>query len=231
MNTVYFALLIAAAYLLGAMPLSYLAARRAKGIDLRKYGTGQVGAGNLYRTTSRKLGFTVALFDIAKGIIMIAVAHALGFSAGQQLIVGIAALVGHNWSVFLRFSGGRGIGTTGGVILILPLLNDVTIWGMLSFVAIGGLGLLIFKSSPLPVIIGIALLPVISFLAQDPASVTPGYLLLLLIVAMKRVLIPVSPEARSLNKGTLALNRLLFDRDIRDRKAWMARKPEGGAVQ
>ena len=115
-----FAILVIASYLLGAVPSSYLAAR-SRGIDLRKQGTHQVGGGNLWRTTSRKLGLFVGIFDFFKGMLMVLIAWRLGLDAGQQLAVGLAAVVGHNWPVFLRFHGGRGVATSLGIIIILPL--------------------------------------------------------------------------------------------------------------
>ncbi len=66
--TVWFALLVLGAYLLGTVPTSYLAAKLSRGIDLRQYGTGQVGGGNLWRMTSWKLGLPVGLFDLSKGL-------------------------------------------------------------------------------------------------------------------------------------------------------------------
>ena len=116
--TTWFALLTLGAYLLGSLPVHYIVARISRGIDLRKYGTGQVGTGNLWRMTrSWKIGVSVALFDICKGIAMVLVAEAVGLNITQQVIAGLATIVGHNWSVFLRFSGGRGIGTALGICI------------------------------------------------------------------------------------------------------------------
>jgi glycerol-3-phosphate acyltransferase PlsY len=115
-------ILLVAAYLLGSIPLSYLVAR-SHGVDLRKHGTQQVGGGNLWRTTSRKLGLSVGVFDFFKGMLMILIAWRLELDAGQQLAVGLAAVAGHNWPVFLRFHGGRGIATSLGIIIVMPLIK------------------------------------------------------------------------------------------------------------
>ena len=115
-------ILIVVAYLLGSVPTSYLAAR-SRGIDLRQHGTNQVGGGNLWRTTSRKLGLLVGIFDLVKGLAMVWVAQLLGLETAQQLVVGLAAIIGHDWPVFLRFHGGRGIATSLGIIIILPFIN------------------------------------------------------------------------------------------------------------
>ena len=80
--------LIVGAYLLGSVPMSFLVAR-ARGIDLRKEGTRQVGGGNLWRTTSRKYGLAIGIWDFGKGMIMVAIAHALDLSVTQQVVVGM----------------------------------------------------------------------------------------------------------------------------------------------
>ena len=222
----WFVLLIIVAYLLGSLPLSYWTARLLKGIDLRQYGTGQVGAGNLYRMTrSLKFGLAVGLFDLTKGMLMVWVARLVGLDMAQQLVVGMTAIVGHNWSVFLRFSGGRGVGTTIGVILITPIINGLVPWGIIAFLLIVAIGLPVLRSSPLPILFGVAATPVASWLGHEPLAVTLGYLATLLILIMKRLTVPFSADANSISRKELLLNRLLFDRDIKDRRGWMYRKP------
>ena len=88
-----FVLLVLGAYLLGSVPVSYLAARFSRGIDLRQYGTGQVGAGNLWRMTSWRLGLPVGIFDLGKGIAMVWVAQLVGLGIAQQVTVGSATKI------------------------------------------------------------------------------------------------------------------------------------------
>jgi glycerol-3-phosphate acyltransferase PlsY len=216
--------LILAAYLLGSVPLSYLVAKILRGIDLRKYGTGQVGAGNLWRLTSWRLALPVGIFDLIKGAAMVWVAQLAGLSIAQQLAVGLAAVIGHNWSVFLRFSGGRGIGTTIGILIILPFINDMTPWATIAFLIILCLGTLIIRSSPLPVLVAAATLPLVSSFYES-LSVTLGFLAIFLLIVIKRLTAPLPSKGVSVSRGQLFVNRLFFDRDIRDRKAWMYRLP------
>lgn len=218
---IWFALMLAA-YLLGSVPVSYLVAKWFRGIDLRQYGTGQVGAGNLWRVTSWRLGLPVGLFDLSKGLVMVWVAQLAGLAIAQQLVVGLAAIIGHNWPVLPRLHGGRGIGTAIGVIFILPFINEMTPWITVTFLAILIIGVLIIRSSPLPVLIGVVALPLVSWF-QESRSVTLSFLAIFLIIVIKRLTAqrPVS----AVSKGKLLLNRLLFDRDIKDRKAWMCRVP------
>ena len=218
---IWFALMLAA-YLLGSVPASYLAAKWFRGIDLRQYGTGQVGAGNLWRVTSWRLGLPVGLFDLSKGLVVVWVAQLAGLTIAQQIVVGLAAIIGHNWPVFPRLHGGRGIGTAIGVIFILPFINEMTPWITVTFLAILIIGTLIIRSSSLPVLIGVVALPLVSWF-QESLSVTLSFLAIFLIIVIKRLTAqrPVS----AVSKGELLLNRLLFDRDIKDREAWMYRVP------
>ena len=222
---IWFVLLTSGAYLLGSVPASYLAARLFRGIDLRQCGTGQVGAGNLWRMTSWKLGLPVGLFDLSKGLAMVLVAKSAGLDVSQQLAAGLAVIAGHNWPLFLRFNGGRGISTTMGVIFILPLINDVTRWTLIAFFVLPIIGALILRSSPLPVLAGAALLPVVSWAFHDPLPVILGYLAVFLVIVIKRLTVPRSADAASVGQRHLLLNRLFFDRDISDKRAWMYRKP------
>lgn len=215
--------LILGAYLLGSVPLSYIAAK-SRGIDLRQYGTGQVGAGNLWRLTSWRLALPIGIFDLIKGLVMVWIAQLVGLNITQQIVVGLAAIIGHNWPVFLRFSGGRGVGTTIGVILILPIINDMTPWVMVAFLTILVVGSIILRSSALPVLVATMATPLVSWF-YETLSVTLGFLAMFLIIVIKRLTAPRSDETVLVSKGQLLLNRLLFDRDIGDREAWMYRVP------
>jgi len=215
--------LIIWSYLLGSVPSSYLVAR-SRGIDLRKQGTFQVGGGNLWRTTSRRLGLLVGIFDFFKGMLMVLIAWGLGLDTGQQLAVGLAAVVGHNWPVFLHFHGGRGIATSIGIIIILPFINDITPWATVAFVVILVSGAIIMRSTPIPILFGMILIPIITAIFHQPLSITLGFLAMVLIIIVKRLTAQTSTEKRQTGMGRLILNRFLFDRDISDRYTWIHRK-------
>jgi acyl phosphate:glycerol-3-phosphate acyltransferase len=221
-----FVLLFIAAYLLGSIPLSYLTAR-SRGVDIRKRGTQQVGTGNLWRTTSHKLGFFVGIYDFLKGMLMVYFSFLAGLEPALQLFTGIGVVIGHNWPVFLRFHGGRGIATALGLIIIMPGINsvniDVTIWPMIFFFGIGVGTLVFFHRTAVPVLIATISLPITSAIAGEPLLLTMGYLSLLLIVIIKRLTAQSNTEAKKLNMGKVLLYRFLFDRDIRDRAAWVYR--------
>lgn len=111
-----FTLLVA--YLLGSIPTAYVVARYLKGFDIRRYGSGNVGATNAFRTMGTGPGFLVLVIDVLKGTIPVLLGRAVG---GDWLAVlaGLAAMAGHSWSIFLSFHGGRGVATAAGVFLAL----------------------------------------------------------------------------------------------------------------
>ena len=113
--------MLLAAYLLGSIPTGVLLARRA-GIDPRRAGSGNIGATNVARTAGGRLGLFTLVGDALKGALAVAVAHASSDTAWAPAAAGLAAILGHLWSVFLRFQGGKGVATTLGVFLFLSPL-------------------------------------------------------------------------------------------------------------
>jgi acyl phosphate:glycerol-3-phosphate acyltransferase len=218
-------ILIVAAYILGSIPMSFLIAK-SRGIDLRKQGSQQVGGSNVWRTTSRTLGVLVGIYDILKGAFMVYCAWLWGLDAGLQLFVGLGVIVGHNWPVFLKFHGGRGIATTLGIIVITPILNrgDITFWPLIGCAAVGIGSVIFFRRTPVPVLLALISMPIVSAAIKEPMLVSMGYAAILLIVVIKRLLAQSSTEKRQVSLGQLFLNRFLYDRDVRNRADWVHRK-------
>ncbi|MBA7652527.1 Glycerol-3-phosphate acyltransferase [subsurface metagenome] len=223
-----FGLLIVGAYLLGSVPTAYLVGKWFRGIDIRQYGSGNVGVTNLLRLTSKRLGIPVIIFDLGKGAVMVWAAQFVGLSISQQVIVGLAAIVGHNWTVFLRFNGGRGVLTTLGIVLTLSLLNNNNLvpWGILAFCVIFLGNAFIIHNVPLGVGTGIAALPLVNWGVGEPLPLTLGYLAMLVILIVRRLMAPRTSFTATVPRRQLLINRLLFDRDIRDREAWIHRVSE-----
>jgi glycerol-3-phosphate acyltransferase PlsY len=109
------------AYLLGSIPSGYIMAR-ARGIDIRKAGSGNIGATNVFRILGRPAGITVLLCDALKGFVAV---RFISFAANPEsaefhaIVAGMSAILGHNYTCWLRFKGGKGIATSAGVILAL----------------------------------------------------------------------------------------------------------------
>lgn len=114
-------------YLLGSIPTAYLYGRALKGIDIRKFGSGNVGATNAFRVLGPLSGVIVLILDVLKGIISVTVvANYFPSYSGISLevvriIYGITCVCGHNWTLFLRFRGGKGVATTLGVLAGLAI--------------------------------------------------------------------------------------------------------------
>ena len=221
-----FWLVVVGAYLLGSVPSAYLAGKWSRGIDIRQYGSGNVGATNLMRFTSRRTAIPVVIFDSVKGMIMLGVAWRLGLGVTEQMVVGIAAIVGHNWPVFLRFAGGRGVITTMGVGFLLPLINQLVPLGTMFLVTVvyGSVALIsaYFKRLPLGVFIIVAAFPLVVWLLIRSLPLTLGYLAMFLILVARRLTARQPISVTSLSKRQILANRLLFDRDMRDKEAWMS---------
>lgn len=224
--TIAFILLLVSAYLVGSVPTAYIAGRWGQGIDIRHYGSGNVGASNLMRQSARWLAIVVIIVDIGKGILMIWAAQAAGLNTAQQVAIGLAAIIGHNWPVFLRFSGGRGVLTTLGVAFFLPLANGPLVpWSLIIFLAIAGIFIFIVHNLPGGTATGIAAMPLVSWLAHEPLALIWGFLAVFLVMVIRRLTAPKTSLTASVPTGELIINRLLFDRDIRDKEAWIYRKP------
>jgi len=110
---------IISAYILGSIPSAYLVARFKKGIDIRKVGSKNMGAMNVYYQVGLLEAALVLLADVGKGIVAILLARWLDLSLTFQLLTGLAAVVGHAFPVFLKFRGGKGGATTLGILLFL----------------------------------------------------------------------------------------------------------------
>ncbi len=122
-----------ACYLLGAVPSGYLLARYWKGVDLRKVGSGNIGATNVLRNLGWGAGVVVLLLDMAKGLLAVLLwtgpfVHRLGMPRVDWVpaLGGLVAVLGHDYTLFLGFKGGRGVATSAGVFLALAPCSTLT---------------------------------------------------------------------------------------------------------
>ncbi|MEZ4746926.1 MAG: glycerol-3-phosphate 1-O-acyltransferase PlsY [Calditrichia bacterium] len=146
-------LMIAISYLMGSIPTSIIAGKLLKGIDIRKEGSGNAGATNVFRVLGWKAGLVVLLIDMLKGWIPTVYVSQLGMDSGlgwhainYQIIAGISAMFGHIWTIFASFKGGKGVGTGAGMIiglapvpvLVCIIVFIVTVW-LTRFVSLGSI--------------------------------------------------------------------------------------------
>jgi len=209
-------LLVVGAYLLGSVPTSYIAGRLLKGVDIRDYGSGTVSGSNVFHSVARWAVVPVGILDVSKGMGPVAaVALVLHYPIWVQGVVGLAAIGGHNWSIFLRFSGGRGLATMIGALAIIAP------WELAIFVFTWVLILAILKNSPLGALVATVTLPVSSIILREPWQLSVCLVGVLLVVLAKRLL--AEGSAPRGDWGRVAFYRLLLDRDIADRTAWVRR--------
>jgi len=180
------AVVIILGYLLGSIPTAYLVGRAVRGIDLRHYGSGTISGTAVYYHVARPLVVAVGLFDIAKGALPTWLALRLGLKLPIAVLAGLAAIVGHNWPVFLGFVGGRGLGTFLGVLLIIfP-------WGfpwLLIWLALGRLA----KVTAVGALLGLASMPFVMSLMDRPSAVILAALAMLALTVVKAGSQPSAP--------------------------------------
>jgi glycerol-3-phosphate acyltransferase PlsY len=126
-NILALCIVVSAAYLIGSIPTGLLLGK-AYGIDVRKEGSGNIGATNLYRTVGRKVGIITLIGDCLKGLLPVVLVKFSSLPPEFAVWVGLAAFCGHVFSVFLKFKGGKGVATALGVFLALaPLATAIAI--------------------------------------------------------------------------------------------------------
>jgi len=154
--------LIVISYFIGTLPFAYVTGRLLKGVDIREIGDRNSGASNISRHISSMAGLIVLTSDACKGALVILLAQAISTQT-VALWCGLAAVAGHNWPVFLRFRGGRGMSTTIGIILALVTIP-------MAIVSIAGfVTLLKTRSISLAGFITFLPLPLLEWLFRVPA--------------------------------------------------------------
>ena len=154
------------AYLLGSVPNGLLLCRAIWHIDIREHGSRNIGATNVYRTLGKGPGALVFALDFLKGFLAVYIAMLLVGTPLSMVLGGIAAILGHSASVFLRFKGGKGVATGLGVIaMLMPAVTGVVFFAWLAIV-------FVTRYVSLGSIVGAALVPVLAFLFDCPTEYT-----------------------------------------------------------
>lgn len=197
----YWPLLLLGAYVLGSVPFAQVLAR-TRGVDLRSDGTGNVGAGNLTKTVGPVWGLAAGVFDGLKGLIPVYFSMRAGLGPGAAGLVGVAAVIGHNWSLFIRGRSGRGLATAFGLILALhpPLAIWTTGWAVAGWKIGGGLA----------GFLGWGLLPIVTIALGASATESLVVLLLVAILVGRRMQGNPGDEMDLYSM----MKRAVYDRDL-----------------
>jgi glycerol-3-phosphate acyltransferase PlsY len=204
------ALAVIIGYLLGSIPSAYLAAKRVLGEDIRKLGGGNVGGLNTFREVGLAAAIFVFVVDVGKGAVAVVIAHyLLEVEPLWVMLAGLASVVGHNWMVWLKFTGGKGMGAAIGALAVLfPLYGYGASFFILLAVIL--LPLFITKNVALSMGIGLFALPVIVWFVTETAMPTWLSVALLLTIATKFAPTAITAFRK---KGGGALGRDDWQRD------------------
>jgi glycerol-3-phosphate acyltransferase PlsY len=155
---------LAAAYLLGSIPFSYIVARR-RGVDVRRVGSGNVGATNVMRSVGRAAGLVAFVLDFVKGAAATLLALSVQPRGALPALAAAAAVLGHMYPVWLRFRGGKGVATGAGAFLPIALLPTAA--AMAAF----GLALAATRYVSVGSLVGCATLAAFAFVLDGPSAV------------------------------------------------------------
>lgn len=167
---------LAIGYGLGSLPIGFLLARGAKGVDLRQSGSGNVGAANAYRTAGLAIAIAVVVVDVSKGAGAVALAARIAGELDAQVAAGVASIVGHVYPVWLRLHGGKGVATACGTFLVLaPLATGVAV---LVFV----LTVSVTRYVSLGSLVATAAMPPLAWALDAPSPIVAGAMLAALLI-------------------------------------------------
>jgi len=191
------------AYLIGSIPIGWLAVKWRDRRDVRALGSGNVGTANIYRNVGMGLAVAVGPLQFAQGLAPVLIAHAAGAAAAGQALAGVCALLGNGWPVWLKFNGGRGIAVSTGVVAGL----DVRLLGLLlAFYLVG----LLLRHIAVGVLLGFAALPLVDASRLGGTLVVP--LIVVLVMILLRRLEGIAADARLYGDlPGLAARRLILD--------------------
>ena len=200
-------------YLLGSIPSAYIATRVAAGKDVRRLGGGNVGGLNVLREVGALPAVVVGIVDLGKGAAAVSIAYwLLDVSQPWVLAAAVAAVVGHNWMLFLKFSGGKGMGAAiGGLFVLLPLYHYP--WGLAFFFGVVLILFIITRNVAFSMGGGLLSLPFIAWLGMESAPFVIYSIVLGLVITVKFV-----PTAKPAVAKARNLKAFIFDRGQKDKR-------------
>lgn len=212
---------LAASYILGSIPSAYIVAKAWKGIDIRQYGSGNVGGANTWTHVSFWAFVLVGLADASKGALAVAIGQRLGLDPWTVVACGWAAIIGHNWSLFfLLRAGGKGLAPAIGALLVLGPTEALA---FLLLLLIGH----ITRAVALLAFFSLGSLPILAWALGEPVPVIIYTMGAFLLHIVKRVLDIRPPwQIPATERKQVILYRLFLDRDTRRPEDWVYRKPD-----
>jgi len=182
---------IIGSYLIGSISSAYLITKLLKGIDIRKIGTGNSGAANVFYEVGHLPGILVGVLDILKGILPVWLALILNVPKVVIVIAAVSVVLGHNWSIFLRFQGGAGFAPILGIAFFL-VPREVIITGLGSFTVSYLLNLIpacrrCLKKLSTGIALTLVSLPILVWLLKEPTYKIYLFIFLAVVLFLKRV--------------------------------------------
>ena len=227
-------------YLIGSVPTSYLLGRLVKGIDIRKYGSGNVGGTNVFFHVGKLWVVPLALFELFVkgaspiwiGILVLDVDvkgpadawiinYIFGFDRNSAALVGasLLSIVGNNWSIFLKFQGGRGL------VVGLGAFSAMAFYQLWIYAAVSLLGWCIFRNAATVILVSLLLVPLWTYIIGQPSIMILYCFGVLTLVVLKRLVSNWTPMPKGIPNRRVLLNRFLRDRDVDSREDWVYRMP------
>lgn len=217
-------LLILGAYLVGAIPSAYIIARYMKGIDIRRYGSGNAGATNVMVHVGPVTGFTLGTFDcLVKGALPVVLGRLLDLPLGVSVSAGLVAIVGHNWSPFMRLTGGRGVATAVGLVVGFLLWQE----SLILIVVMGIIGRLVYKDTGLWTFVAMITLPVLTLVFDREVEIVAMSVGIGVLLTVKRLTANWERPSGDQPMARVLAYRLVWDRDVPGKPLWTERSPSG----
>ena len=208
-------------YLIGSIPTALLLSKYYRNIDIRKIGSGNIGASNAGNILGKKGFAVVSFFDgIVKGTFPILILNLLEFDLTIQVFASICVVMGHNWSIFIKLKGGRGLSTSMGTFLAFWLVPQ-----MITIIIIAFLwGWYIRKNIAPWIMLSFVTAPIIAIVSGMQVELQIHTFTILMLIVIKRLLANNESLPRYQSIIKTFLFRLILDRDISDHDQWITKK-------
>jgi glycerol-3-phosphate acyltransferase PlsY len=195
MDVVRYALAVVAGYLLGSFPTGYIVARGLKGVDPRQHGSGRTGGTNILRSAGKQAALLTVIGDFAKGLLPVLLARSLVGTDVAAVLAGLAAVLGHNRSIFLRFGGGAGSMTNVGVVTALAP-------HVVPFMAVAGIATAVVSRTASIASIATAVMMLVATVVSFLLALSPPAVMAYGVLACALIIFELRPNIERLRNGT-----------------------------